>query len=72
MIQVTQQGEPDGWWEGALNGQVGWFPSNYCAPYNTQQLLVPYNTQQQYGAQATRGRSLPAVSQVSGWVLGWV
>ena len=33
VIQVTQQGEPDGWWEGALNGQVGWFPSNFCVPY---------------------------------------
>lgn len=31
VIEVTQQGEPDGWWEGSLNGQVGWFPSNFCS-----------------------------------------
>ena len=29
-IQVMQQGEPGGWWEGTLNGQTGWFPSSYC------------------------------------------
>ena len=34
IIVVTQQGEPDGWWEGSLNGQIGWFPATYCsAPY---------------------------------------
>jgi len=34
-IQVTQAGEPEGWWEGSLNGQVGWFPSTFCsAPYS--------------------------------------
>ena len=34
IIEVTQQGELDGWWEGSLNGQIGWFPSSYCsAPY---------------------------------------
>ena len=31
VIEVTQQGEPDGWWEGSLHGQVGWFPSTYCS-----------------------------------------
>jgi len=33
IIEVLQQGEPEGWWEGSLNGQVGWFPSNFCQPY---------------------------------------
>jgi hypothetical protein len=34
VIEVVQQGEPAGWWEGSLNGQVGWFPSNFCSePY---------------------------------------
>jgi len=34
IIEVTQQGQPDDWWEGSLNGQVGYFPSNFCsAPY---------------------------------------
>ncbi|XP_056312632.1 rho guanine nucleotide exchange factor 7b isoform X1 [Danio aesculapii] len=28
IIQVTRQ-EEGGWWEGALNGKTGWFPSNY-------------------------------------------
>ncbi|XP_045472847.1 uncharacterized protein LOC123679336 [Harmonia axyridis] len=27
IITVTQKDE--GWWEGTLNGQTGWFPSNY-------------------------------------------
>jgi len=34
IIEVTQQGEADGWWEGTLNGQTGWFPSGFCsAPF---------------------------------------
>lgn len=38
IIQVTQQGEGGGWWEGSLNGQVGWFPSSLCsAPYTEAQ-----------------------------------
>ena len=28
IINVTRQ-EEGGWWEGALNGKTGWFPSNY-------------------------------------------
>jgi hypothetical protein len=28
---VLQQGEPGGWWEGALYDQVGWFPSSFCS-----------------------------------------
>ncbi|KAI5618416.1 rho guanine nucleotide exchange factor 7 isoform X1 [Silurus asotus] len=28
IIQVIRQ-EDGGWWEGALNGKTGWFPSNY-------------------------------------------
>ena len=31
IIQVMQPGETGGWWEGLLNGQAGWFPSNYCS-----------------------------------------
>jgi len=31
VIEVTQQGEPGGWWEGTLNDQIGWFPSNFCS-----------------------------------------
>jgi hypothetical protein len=31
VIQVTQQGEPGGYWAGSLNGQGGWFPSNLCS-----------------------------------------
>lgn len=31
IIAVTQQGGPNEWWEGSLNGQVGWFPSNFCS-----------------------------------------
>lgn len=35
VVTVTQQGESGAWWEGSLNGQVGWFPSNFCSePYN--------------------------------------
>ena len=30
MIQVIQKME-NGWWDGLLNGQRGWFPSNYVA-----------------------------------------
>lgn len=34
IVQVLQQAEPGGWWEGSLRGHVGWFPSNYCSePY---------------------------------------
>ena len=28
LILVTRQ-EEGGWWEGTLNGKIGWFPSNY-------------------------------------------
>ena len=31
VIEVTQQGSPDDWWEGSLNGQRGWFPSPWCS-----------------------------------------
>jgi len=31
VIEVLQQGEPGGWWEGALYDQVGWFPSSFCS-----------------------------------------
>lgn len=30
IIQVLTQLE-SGWWDGIVNGQRGWFPSNYCA-----------------------------------------
>ncbi len=30
LIQVITQLE-SGWWDGIINGQRGWFPSNYCA-----------------------------------------
>lgn len=32
VIEVLQHGDPDGWSEGSINGQVGWFPSNFCVP----------------------------------------
>ena len=32
LIEVTQEGEPNEWWEGMLDGQAGWFPSAYCSP----------------------------------------
>lgn len=28
IISVSRQ-EEGGWWEGTLNGRIGWFPSNY-------------------------------------------
>ena len=31
IITVTQQGAPGDWWEGSLNGQAGYFPSNFCS-----------------------------------------
>ena len=37
VIEVMHQGEPGGYWEGALNGQVGWFPSNYCVPLSVDE-----------------------------------
>jgi hypothetical protein len=34
IVQVLQQAEPGGWWQGLLGGQIGWFPSNFCSePY---------------------------------------
>jgi len=37
VIQVTMMREADGWWEGSLRGQLGWFPSNFCSePYYTE------------------------------------
>ena len=32
LIEVTQEGEPNEWWEGVANGASGWFPSAYCSP----------------------------------------
>jgi|Transcript_1335 hypothetical protein len=56
IIQVTRQGEPDGWWEGALNGQVGWFPSSYCVPYYAQQGQAGYGQQGQAGYGQQQGQ----------------
>ena len=56
IIQVTQQGEADGWWEGALNGQVGWFPSSYCVPYYAQQGQAGYGQQGQAGYGQQQGQ----------------
>ena len=30
IVSILQQGD-EGWSEGLLNGQSGWFPSNYCS-----------------------------------------
>lgn len=30
VVQVVEQ-RADGWWKGSLNGQLGWFPSNFCS-----------------------------------------
>jgi hypothetical protein len=55
VIEVTQQGEPDGWWVGMLNGQVGDFPSNFCsAPYYAQQTQVDYGYSQRGQAPSAR------------------
>ena len=32
VIEITQQGGPDEWWEGRCHGATGWFPSNFCSP----------------------------------------
>src|SRR3989338_175936 len=29
VIEVLQDSDPSGWWQGSLNGAVGWFPSNF-------------------------------------------
>ena len=29
IITITRRQENDGWWEGELNGEMGYFPSNY-------------------------------------------
>jgi hypothetical protein len=28
-IIIIHRKDPGGWWEGELNGKVGWIPSNY-------------------------------------------
>lgn len=33
MVTVVERSS-DGWWKGEINGQVGWFPSNYVDPTN--------------------------------------
>jgi len=33
MVTVIERSS-DGWWKGEINGQVGWFPSNYVDPTN--------------------------------------
>jgi len=48
VIQVTQQGEDGGWWEGLLDGQYGWFPSTFCAPYYTHEAQNQQPQQQDY------------------------
>jgi hypothetical protein len=49
-ILLLQRGEPGGWWQGSLNGQAGWFPSNYCsAPHEAQQSPSVYTQQGQDG-----------------------
>lgn len=39
MIQVLTQLE-SGWWDGIVNGQRGWFPSNYCAVVQNSELTA--------------------------------
>ncbi|KAH7687760.1 Variant SH3 domain containing protein, partial [Aphelenchoides avenae] len=43
IITVTQQLD-GGWWEGALNGQVGWFPADYIG-------IIKTSTDTKHGAQ---------------------
>jgi hypothetical protein len=31
QIEVTEEGEENGWWAGTLNGRVGWFPVGFCS-----------------------------------------
>lgn len=42
-IQVLEKSD-DGWWKGNLNGEIGWFPSNYVVE-QTQNTIDSYNAQ---------------------------
>ena len=30
IIEIIKEGEPNGWWEGRIGEQLGWFPSSFC------------------------------------------
>ena len=30
IIEIVREGEPNGWWEGSMGEQAGWFPSSFC------------------------------------------
>ncbi|XP_019616308.1 PREDICTED: rho guanine nucleotide exchange factor 7-like isoform X3 [Branchiostoma belcheri] len=42
IITITQVVE-GGWWEGVLNGRVGWFPSNYVKEVKNVPGVVPHH-----------------------------
>ena len=63
VIQVISQGSGDGWWEGSLNGQQGWFPSNFCSPYQA----VPGGFQPGQGGFGQQGYGGAGAQSVGGF-----
>jgi len=39
FFNVSPQAVDGGWWEGTLNGKVGWFPSNYVKEISASMYL---------------------------------
>ena len=42
LYPVSLQAVDGGWWEGTLNGKVGWFPSNYVKEISASKCGSPY------------------------------
>ena len=41
LYYVFLQAVDGGWWEGTLNGKVGWFPSNYVKEISASKCGMP-------------------------------
>lgn len=61
IIEIVHEGEPNGWWEGRMGEQSGWFPSSFCGQ--------PFGMATDAGAISADGKSSQQPSTLpDGWL----